>query len=550
MMKRYTQDGAITLWLAAALMSLVLFSAAALDLARLTFQRQQLQSVADMAAMKIMQNNPHFLAQQQKASMEAELLAEFQPEIDDIRIALGRARIVNNHWTIDTSETPEHGYSAAKVVVYKTVPQSMIAGGLFNNQTMTLTAEAATHKNGFLRFAMGSYLAQMSLQKPQENDDEADGEAERLNKLFYILLGTDLGLTVASYQGLAQSTIRVGSVLTELALNLGLGSPQEVLETQISLRDILTTYLNVLSREEADSEGLNQLLDEWALVQTVPNITLGDILTLSKTNTDGAALSTSLNALDLITSTIYASNAQHFVEIPEAEIDITGVSKITVKTNIISPPSYRLATLPVISGHEPEVKNAQVELELSADLELLDHLTALTSLVGLQVDASPITMRVKTSEAKATLMEITTQQDRFSADFMVHSSLASVVVEPIIVDIRLLPLINLTATLEVEVINEDPEPHLVTLAFTNHIDSASHSHITRDNTFDTHIDIRLAGLGTLPGVSETLSSVVGKALSTILSEIITPQLEVLGISLGGADIWVESINTSSTGLIM
>lgn len=228
MMKRYTQDGAITLWLAAALMSLVLFSAAALDLARLTFQRQQLQSVADMAAMKIMQNNPHFLAQQQKASMEAELLAEFQPEIDDIRIALGRARIVNNHWTIDTSETPEHGYSAAKVVVYKTVPQSMIAGGLFNNQTMTLTAEAATHKNGFLRFAMGSYLAQMSLQKPQENDDEADGEAERLNKLFYILLGTDLGLTVASYQGLAQSTIRVGSVLTELALNLGLGSPQEV----------------------------------------------------------------------------------------------------------------------------------------------------------------------------------------------------------------------------------------------------------------------------------------------------------------------------------
>lgn len=550
MMKRYTQDGAITLWLAAALMSLVLFSAAALDLARLTFQRQQLQSVADMAAMKIMQNNPHFLAQQQKASMEAELLAEFQPEIDDIRIALGRARIVNNHWTIDTSETPEHGYSAAKVVVYKTVPQSMIAGGLFNNQTMILTAEAATHKNGFLRFAMGSYLAQMSLQKPQENDDEADGEAERLNKLFYILLGTDLDLTVASYQGLAQSTIRVGSVLTELALNLGLGSPQEVLETQISLRDILTTYLNVLSHEEADSEGLNQLLNKLALVQTVPNITLGNILTLSKTNTDGAALSTSLNALALITSTIYASNTQHFVEIPEAEIDITGVSKITVKTNIISPPSYRLATLPVISGHEPEVKNAQVELELSADLELLDHLTALTSLVGLQVDASPITMRVKTSEAKATLMEITTQQDRFSADFMVHSSLASVVVEPIIVDIRLLSLINLTATLEVEVINEDPEPHLVTLAFTNHIDSASYSHITRDNTFDTHIDIRLAGLGTLPGVSETLSSVVGEALSTILSEIITPQLEVLGIYLGGADIWVESINTSSTGLIM
>ncbi|MCG3727220.1 hypothetical protein [Vibrio cincinnatiensis] len=311
-------------------------------------------------------------------------------------------------------------------------------------------------------------------------------------------------------------------------------------------------YLNVLSREEADSEGLNQLLDEWALVQTVPNITLGDILTLSKTNTDGAALSTSLNALALITSTIYASNTQHFVEIPEAEIKITGVSKVTVKTNIISPPSYILATLPVISGHEPEVKNAQVELELSADLDLLDHLTALTSLVGLQVDASPITMRVKTSESKATLMGITTQQDHFSADFMVHSSLASVVVEPIIVDIRLLSLINLTATLEVEVINEDPEPHLVTLAFTNHIDSASYSHITRDNTFDTHIDIRLAGLGTalLPGVSETLSSVVGKALSTILSEIITPQLEVLGIYLGGADIWVESINTSSTGLIM
>ncbi|EKO3988904.1 hypothetical protein DX884_19290, partial [Vibrio fluvialis] len=44
------QSGAVTLWLAAALLSLVIFTSVALDTARLAFQRQQLQSIADLAA--------------------------------------------------------------------------------------------------------------------------------------------------------------------------------------------------------------------------------------------------------------------------------------------------------------------------------------------------------------------------------------------------------------------------------------------------------------------------------------------------------------------
>ncbi len=137
-MRRY-QSGALTLWLATALLSLVIFTSVAIDTARLAFQRQQLQSVADLSASEIGLNNPYFIQPEAVENWEAILTDKYQQQVDDIVIQNGYALIQDNRWIFNPSPSAAtDGYPATKVVATKTVPQSMIAGGLFNDNQMCI----------------------------------------------------------------------------------------------------------------------------------------------------------------------------------------------------------------------------------------------------------------------------------------------------------------------------------------------------------------------------------------------------------------------------
>lgn len=545
-MAKRDQSGAVTLWLAAALLSLVIFTSVAIDTARLAFQRQQLQSIADLAASEIGLNNPYFIQSEGASNLATMLSDKYKDQVDSLTVQNGYATIQNKRWVIDTSTAAvANGYPASKVVVTKTVPQSMIAGGLFNDNEITLMAEAAVQKAGIISFGIGSKTL-------------SSADSGILNGLLGGLLGTNLDLDVASYEGLANTSLKLGSVLDALALDLGLGSPQEVLETNISLLSVLETYLNVLDNGDQFPDGLNIIINQLALVESIPDIVLGDVFTLSENGTQGAALETSLSALDLIKTTIFAANKHHFVNIPALSLGVPGITDVTVKTQIIEPPQYTVATLPINEDSPPSVKNSQVELTLSASLDLVDGITDALSIATLNlanIEVSPLEINVTAAQAKATLTQLNLNRENPQAEFLIQDSLVSIEAKPISISIGLLLLPPIVISINIDISdNRDLTPTLIALDQLPYSSTAADS-IQEDpsRAFSTEIDIDIDVLG-LSLDTTTLSTFLTLSLSgvltAILGETLAPALQALGVPLGGADLWVDSIQASSHGLIL
>ncbi|NOJ02043.1 hypothetical protein F0240_19795 [Vibrio kanaloae] len=543
-MRRY-QSGALTLWLATALLSLVIFTSVAIDTARLAFQRQQLQSIADLSASEIGLNNPYFIQPEAVENWEAILTDKYQQQVDDIVIQNGYALIQDNRWIFNPSPSAAtDGYPATKVVATKTVPQSMIAGGLFNDNKITLMAESAIQKAGIISFGIGSKTLETT-------------ESSILNGLLSGLLGIDINLTAASYQGLANTSLKLGSVLDTLALDLGLGSPQEVLESDISLLTVLDTYLNILDRGDSSTDGLNVIIDQLVLATAIPDIVLGDILKLTETSTQGAALETSLNALKLIKATIFASNKEHFVDIPDLSVVIPSVTSIELRTQIIEAPQYTIATLPISENAPPSVSNSQIELQLAADLDLVDDITgALSTLTPTGIDISPLVINVSATKATATLTHLDLNQDNPEAEFIIQDSLLTMDADPIeiSIDLPLFSAIEITINIDIEDNRDWSATHIA-------LDELPYSSEESDNiladsgrAFTTAINLDIdapLGLGyLLTPISNALSPAILSLLTAILGQALLPTLQALGVPLGGADLWVDSVQASSHGLIL
>ncbi|WGY47383.1 pilus assembly protein TadG-related protein [Vibrio sp. ABG19] len=552
-MAKRDQSGAITLWLAAALLSLVIFTSVAIDTARLAFQRQQLQSIADLAASEIGLNNPYFIQSEGASNLTTMLSDKYKDQVDSLTVQNGYATIQNNRWVIDTSTAAvANGYPASKVVVTKTVPQSMIAGGLFNDNEITLMAEAAVQKAGIISFGIGS--------KTLNSTDRGI-----LNGLLGGLLGTSLNLGVASYEGLANTSLKLGSVLDALALDLGLGSPQEVLETNISLLSVLETYLNVLDNGDQFPDGLNLIINQLALVESIPDIVLGDVFTLSENGTQGAALETSLRALDLIKTTIFAANKDHFVNIPALSLGVPGITDVTVKTQIIEPPQYTVATLPVVEGHEPTATTSQLELGLTVSLlqdgqnSVLDSLLNILDnpILGLTLKIDPIVFNVSAAKANATLTSVTRTQEEMLGEVKAESPLVEVTVQPVAITAGLTFLgfpISLGLQAEVNIFNTNPELTSYTIPIPTPSDYPEQISVNQNFDIDVGVGVVLGNSTvdtlTLNSITSRLEAVLNPLLSDIISSILIPILNTLGVQVGGADLWVDSIQASSHGLIL
>ncbi|MFD2017331.1 pilus assembly protein TadG-related protein [Vibrio olivae] len=335
----HVTKGAVTLWLSAALFSLVIFCSLALDMARLAYERHALQSIADLAALQVSRSTPYFIDKSQRSNLETSLFSQYESNIDELTLRLGSAKIVDNQWIVDMSSAPEHGYQAAQVIVSHSVPRSTIAGGLFNGDTLNLTATAAVQKSSWVLFGLGSKTLSTS-------------DTGLLNSLLGGLLGIELDLGIADYDSLVHSAIDLRALLSGLAIEENLGSPQEVLAADISLMSVMEAYLTVLSQEDEFPQALNLIVNELTMLEgPIPKVSLGDLIHISSSNNaPDAALSSSINAFSLITSTIYAANSEHFVDISGLNVSLPGIASVNLQASIIEPAQFAIATLPILDN--------------------------------------------------------------------------------------------------------------------------------------------------------------------------------------------------------
>lgn len=561
------QHGAIGLMMAVAMLALVLFAALAIDMARLTYQKQALQSVADITALEVSRSNPYFIDGNMSA-IENELEAKYQAQdkVTTLEVRSGSAKIEDSQWVFSEQSSSESApYSAAQVFVTKTVPKSMIAGGLFTDNAVILTALASIQKSGVVRLGIGSELISANLSI------------------------VDLG--AVGYGGLIKSNIRLTDVISVLpSVDLTTMTPEEVLNTKISASDLLDAYVEVLNLNHNEMGDITLFQGELEVIanlvdglSSIPNIALGELVELSSTQ-PFAALSAGINALDLVRATLYAGNKDSGASIPEIDINIPGVASAHSTLDLIEAPQFKVALLPIKEGDEPSVSTEQVDLTSTITLlpGTLDTLTDILDAIPIisnpvEIEISPIRVRVKGAESKATLigdgtngnLNLSIQQslgkvfiDDFTVKVTVKVGVLGIGLLNVPIDIILtqrgingeVAALDLSAQ-EINIpINMKTLP-LEEVVYAKDINIKSNLRVSSSKPNFDGIGSLVVGLVqglvlplVLPLVN-TLISVLPSLLSPIINDVIVQSLSNLGVNLGTTTVWVDAAGTTQYGLI-
>ena len=165
-------------------------------------------------------------------------------------------------------------------------------------------------------FSLGSYAARLDTSSSALLDPILEG-----------ILGGGVNLDVLSYTGLVGANVS----LLDIALELGLGSVDELLSTSVTAGDLLIAAGNVL---QADGTSHANILNLVGASLGGISIDLGDLVSAEPGS--GAAETATINALDLLAGTVLIANGTNAISIPAltANLPLTGTN-LTSSLSII-----------------------------------------------------------------------------------------------------------------------------------------------------------------------------------------------------------------------
>ena len=314
------ERGSIIILTAICLSVLVTATALTVDLGRISLTRRDLQNVADASAMD--------LSRLLDGRTTAELVAD--PAWD---AALQRSLTRNHFGTGDGQQaTASVGHWDASTQVFTTttgtaVPDAVsvaIRGHVeyeFAPGGVDTTRTGIASRTPSAGFCVGSFAARLDSSQ---------------SSLLSSLLGQSLGVTAIGYSGLAGGHVRLDALAADLGLSVG--SPTELLATQVRLVDLVRAEATVL-RDSGDAVRAT-ILDDLALALPTPNVpvTLGSLLSIASGG-EAAAASADLDALELLTTTAWIVNGTNFLDLPDVGITLPGgLTTTTAQVQVIEQP--------------------------------------------------------------------------------------------------------------------------------------------------------------------------------------------------------------------
>ncbi len=166
-------------------------------------------------------------------------------------------------------------------------------------------------------------------------------QSELLDAVLGGLLDTEIDLEAPDYNGLAGANVEMGALLDQLALDLGVGTPEEALTSDITLNELFLA-LDAITADSTASTALGNLSTSVALI---PTIQLGDLLHIQSGAEDGFS-DLELNLLELVTGSAQLFNFQHVLTTP-APITIRGdalglegiLDEVSLQIQVTEPPT-------------------------------------------------------------------------------------------------------------------------------------------------------------------------------------------------------------------
>lgn len=397
------QRGAIGLMAAGTLAVAMVFMLLAVDSGRLYLEKRKLQSIADTSALEAAGRGglctPTTTANDY--AKENATRNGFTVVAGDssrgLAVTCGALTTNASNIRVFTADATKN--DAIRVVATRSVMTS-IAGGVWNlfsgtpmstQTTLSATAVAAN----------GPPVAQLTIRSNLGAIDS--GKSDVLNLVIGRLLGGNLSLTAAGWNGLAGTNVNLLSYLDQLAikLNVKAGDYEALLATAVSANDLIGAAVTVLQNNGAVATAIiNDALKVQAIAPNTKLLTVGDLLKVA-TGTPAAALNTSVQLFDLLQTVAQLSSSKSAVS-AAAQLNVPLVGTVSIQTKVIEPPQLSAIGNPALAKagllKNPKtdqifVRTAQVRTLVTVEAPVLNVVSSVaTVLNGL---GAPVTNLVK-----------------------------------------------------------------------------------------------------------------------------------------------------------
>ncbi|WP_324710474.1 pilus assembly protein TadG-related protein [Pseudomonas citronellolis] len=369
------QRGAIGVLAAVTLLLVLICMALVVDTGRLYLEQRKLQRVADMAALESATQSG-MCATQANADVQALAITSARrngfPDDGRLVASLGDVvfdgsgqrrvfRAANSSWN-----------DSVQVVASRTVPSSLVLNvasvfGAGTPTSVTLQAQAVARRQAMAALSAGSGLLRLD-----------SSNSPLLNALLGGLLGTRLNLDLVTYQGIAGANVNLlalGEQLQLAGVDLDLGSVDSLLDADVSVAQLLQAAIDAADASQVAGVNLALLRSALASIK-VPsaNISLGQIISvIAPDSARNAALGADVNLLDLLMTTALVANKQHALAIPGLTLNVPGLTSLTVKLTVISPPTIAVGYpgKDATGQWRTRASSVQVALNVVADVDLL-----------------------------------------------------------------------------------------------------------------------------------------------------------------------------------
>ena len=392
------QRGAIGLMAAGTLALALVFTLLAVDSGRLYLEKRRLQSIADTSALEAAG-----LGGQCGSNTTANAYATQNAARNGFVVGNGRTLTVTCG-TLATNAANTRVFTAdatksdaIRVVASHTVVTS-IANGLWNlfsgapitpQINLSATAVAATPPP----------VAQLSIRSSLASVDSS--KSPLLNLVIGNLLGGNLSLTAAGWNGLLQTNVNLLSYLDQLAINLNVkaGDYDALLSTAVSATQLIDAAVKVLQKNGAAVTAvINDVISIEAIAPNTKLLTVGDLIDIA-TGTPTAALNTNVQLFQLLEAVAQLSSSKNAVS-AAAQIAIPLVGNVSIQTKVIEPPQLSAIGNPALAkkgllNNPPTdqifVRTAQVRTLVTVQAPIIKAVSGVASiLTGLGTPVSQV----------------------------------------------------------------------------------------------------------------------------------------------------------------
>ena len=530
----------------------VLFVALVLDVGRWYMEDRRLQKAVDTVAMQYAMHDGYCAGQgmgPDPAAGEVEAALVNQDLRNPVTVMNAVFGFMDREDGVRQFVTESDQPEAFLLRARQEVPRSIVASGLFPG-TVTLEKTAVARRVPVATFSVGSWLARID-----------SSNVGLVNALLGALVGGSVDLDLVSYQGLAAADVSLGDLLGagETVLGAGVGTPEELLNADLTLGQLGDIFVEALSRSGQSTAEIQALLADVA-VGALGTIRLADVLSVDD-GTGQSALDAAVGLGDLLVASLMLANERSALELDldGLNISIPGVTNLRsdARVAVIEPPQIAIGR-----PGEAVARTAQVRLQLNNELDV--------TLLGIPLADVPLNVALGAAEGEAALDGIRCRRitnDAFGVDLSVATTAVGLqlgqfdnmessgsVTGQSAVTIGG-GLLNIRLTMQLDA---TPSPGSQSaISFDVSRDALPRSGTTGGGGLfggigsDLQINLTVLGVGLLPsGLQSLLGRLLRDLLNLLVATIIDPLLELLGLRLAGADVELIDVSEGPIELIL